>query len=205
MKINIKKSFIIGLTGIIGSGKSTVLDCFKNLGAQTLSADQICRDGYKKNNELYNSLFAAFQNDILDDKKEIDRTKIRKLVRDKTKLDTLNTITHKFIIKKIISKIELFKLQNKIAVIEIPLLFEKGLEEKSDYSIVVTCDKKIIQKRIKSRDWSTSTFEFFLKEQFSQDKKVSKADYIIDNNADKISLRDKVLYFWEHILKQKIS
>ncbi|MFH1715601.1 MAG: dephospho-CoA kinase [Elusimicrobiota bacterium] len=193
------KTFILGLTGTVGSGKTTAGNILASFGAGVISADNVCKSLYIKNGYLYNELIKNFGRDILGLGDEVDRGKLRDILMTNPKsLAEINAITHDFIINDILNRIETIKLETKVVVIDVPLLYETGMDKDTDKVLVITAEKNIIQKRLANdRNWGRGVFEFFLQNQMSNEEKVKKADYVIENNDSIELLKARLKEFWE--------
>ena len=129
---------VIGLTGGIGTGKSTVALIFKQLGAEIVDSDEIARTIVCPGKKAWHNIVDYFGKEILLENQEINRKKLASIVfSDKTKLNVLNKITHPEIIAAVKEKIEQLKgssgnHKNLICIIEAPLLFETNLQEMMD-------------------------------------------------------------------------
>lgn len=142
---------IIGITGGIGAGKSTVCNEFKKCGAKVIDADEISRKVTAKDGEAYSDIIEKFGTEILLESGQINRKALAKIVfSDKTKLSVLNSITHKYIFKKI--KEEIDSSTEEIVVLDVPLLFSSDFPIECDIKIAVLADRDERIKRVKKRD-----------------------------------------------------
>ncbi len=187
---------IIGVTGGIGSGKSTVSSMFRQLGADVIDADEISRAITKKNGSAFDEIVSNFGEEILLENGEIDRKKLGQIVfSDKNKLEVLNEITHKYIFIEMEKRIRESKAE--IIILDVPLLFSKDFRIKYDYSVGVTANVSERIKRVKSRDGLTEDEILSrINNQISDKELEEKADFIIENND-----YDKTLKSVEQILK----
>jgi dephospho-CoA kinase len=144
---------IVGLTGAIASGKSTVLQMFKNLGAVTISSDQLIHLLQQKDTEQTKALVKILGKDILLDDGRVDRKALAdKIVKDPTILKLLEQLyypTLKAMFKKLIKTAQ--EANQKMVVIEIPLLFEGGFQNLVDTTVVCSCTDEESLKRALSR------------------------------------------------------
>jgi dephospho-CoA kinase len=177
--INLGK--VIGLTGSIASGKSTVSRELKQLGYQVIDCDEINHTILLNGNIGYTNVLAEFGPDILDENNEIDRKKLGNIIfNDKTLKEKLNQILHPLI--KDIVKEEIDKVVDGIVFLDCPLLFETDFHELCNLKIVVYVNMDMQISRLMERDGIT--FPEALKKiyaQMSLDEKLSLADYVIDN------------------------
>jgi dephospho-CoA kinase len=183
---------IIGLTGGIGSGKSTVGNLFKKYDIEVIDADDCARDALNKPSSGYFEFINKFGDSFLDKNNEIDRRKLRKYIfNNKEKQKELELIVHP-IVRKTISD---FVLNSKslYTIIIVPLIYETDSANNYDRIIVVDCDKEIQLKRASSRDQSSP--EEILKiinNQASKEERLSIAHDVIINNTDILNLEKQV-------------
>ena len=192
---------IIGLTGGIASGKSTVSDILKNMGAYIIDADKIAHQIIKKDNIGYKKIVKQFGEKILNSNNNIDRAKLGTIVfSDNDKLKSLENITHPLIINHIKNKIEKVQDDNTV-VIDAPLLFETGLDKLTDQDWVVYVNYDIQIKRLMKRDkLSREEAENRIKKQMSLEKKKEMGDIIINNNGNINQLKEKVIHNWKKFI-----
>ncbi len=187
---------IIGVTGNSGSGKSTVSNLLKSLGAYLIMADEIAHKIIMS--DAYVEIVKTFGTDILkEDSLEIDRKKLGNIVfNDEKKLVILNSITHSYIIKSIINEIKLLyfkKDEYKFIVIDAALLIETKLNEMSDQVWLVHADEKLKIKRLIERDkLSENQIIARLKNQMPFEEAKKFADVIIINNGTYEQLEEQV-------------
>ena len=186
---------IIGITGPIGSGKSTVAKLFSKHWYNRIDADEIAHE-LLKNSQIKNKIIKEFGNKILDKQKNIDRKKLGSIVfNDNVQLKKLNSIMHTTIIKEIKNKIN--KTKNKCGddakiIIDAPLLFETETEHVADKIIVVKSKKENIFKRL-DKKFSKDQIEKILKAQMPLEDKIKRADFVIENNDDLKDVEKQVI------------
>ncbi|MFM1524347.1 MULTISPECIES: dephospho-CoA kinase [Helcococcus] len=182
------KSKIIGITGSIATGKSTVSNILKNKGYTVLDLDKIAHELMKKGEKNYINILSYFGDEILDEDGEIDRKKLGNIVfNDEKKLKKLNNLTHPNIFYTILGKIN--SLEEKIIFIDNPLLVELIISGDSyiNYDeIWLVYIPKIFQiERLKYRDkLNDEDATKKINSQISIDDKVKYSDFIIDNSKD---------------------
>lgn len=181
---------IVGLTGGIGSGKSTVAEIFSGLGAKVIDADEIAREIVKPGKDAWQRLISEFGKEILNDDRTLNRSLLAKAVfEDQTKRESLNGIMHPEIQKEIISRIHKYRSESKekagVVIIEAALLAEKkGLLKLIDILILVSVDEKLRISRIKKRDGlSSEEILLRIRSQMSDEEKANLADLVIDNTG----------------------
>lgn len=174
---------IIGITGSIACGKSTVSNYIKSKGYVVIDADKIGHEALE-DNYVKEKLILAFGNEILEDNK-INRQKLGELVfGNSSNLNVLNSIIHPEIRKKILEKID--KNNDKeLIFIDVALLFEAKFDDLVDKIIVVYVDENIQLTRLMKRNSITQEEALNrIKSQMSSIEKVKLADYTINNNLD---------------------
>jgi dephospho-CoA kinase len=195
---------VIGLTGGIASGKTTVRKMFEELGAYTLDADELSHKTLHQK-DVYQKLLEHFGNGILDKDKKIDRKRLGKIViNNKKELKFLESVVHPKIAEMRDAFIENVKKKYKDAVIiyDVPLLYEKKMENMFDTIIVVYVDRKTQIKRIMKRNKiSEEGAEKRLKLQMDIEEKKKKAQIIIDNRGTLDDTFKQVKNIWDKTIK----
>ena len=180
---------ILGLTGSIGCGKSSLSNILKDNNINIIDADLISRKIFEDKH---------FGDSIKNKDGSLNRKALGNIVfNDDNKLVELNNLTHPKIKEKVLKEIEKIKLYNKdIVVIDAPLLIEGGYLEIVDKVVVITCNEDIQIKRIQQRD-NCSKEEALsrISSQMSQKDKVKYADYVLDNSGDLKELKEKTHEF----------
>ncbi|MCT4508362.1 MAG: dephospho-CoA kinase [Tepidibacter sp.] len=192
---------IIGLTGSIGSGKSTVSNILKKQNINIIDADKISRKIFDDKKAL-DAVVECFGSEILNSDKVLDRKKLGSIVfSDKDKLKKLNSITHPIIINKIKVSIDKLKKQGKkIVVLDVPLLIEANLIDLVDILLLIICNEKIQVERIVKRDNIKKEDAILrIRSQMSLDDKKKYADYIIDNSYNQNKLKLEVEKFCNYV------
>lgn len=195
---------ILGLTGSIGCGKSSLSNILRENNIDIIDADIISRKIFE-DKRLLNLIFEHFGDCIKNKDGSLNRKALGNIVfNDDNKLIELNSLTHPRIKEKIIKEIEILKLNNKeVIVIDAPLLIEGGYLEMVDKLLVITCNDEIQISRIQKRDKCTKEEALSrIKSQMSQEEKVKYADYILDNSKSieelKKSTEEFLLYMKEN-------
>ena len=176
---------IVGITGLIASGKSTLSSYIKTKGYKIVDADNISRDITKKDRIGYTKVVEEFGRDILSSNGEIDRAKLSNIVfNDKNALKKLNDTLHPLIFQEIDRQLDSYK-DEKILFLDAPLLFEAKLDKKCDEIILVVCDEEVQISRIQKRDNKDyNSAKKIIDSQIAKEFKIEKSDYIIDNNCE---------------------
>tara|TARA_Y100000741_G_scaffold337327_1_gene296579 strand:- start:1446 stop:2039 length:594 start_codon:yes stop_codon:yes gene_type:complete len=177
----------IGLTGGIGSGKSSVSLLFKNWGAYIFDADSVAKEILKNNETAQNEIIAEFGTDVLNKENKIEKSKLARIgFQDENHQLRLNAIIHPYVFSYIDSEfdnvLELGK--HEVFCVDAALIYESGADTHMDYTIVVTSHLKLrIERVMKS---GLLTREEFMKRvdlQWPDEDKVHMADYVIHNNS----------------------
>ncbi|MBN2395228.1 MAG: dephospho-CoA kinase [Candidatus Atribacteria bacterium] len=197
---------LVGLTGGIVAGKTTVARMFSELGAEVIDADQIAREIMQPGKKIWKEVVLKFGSEIIDDHQEIDRNRLARIVfSDQEKLECLNKITHPEItlkIKEQIRDIQKHATQDVICMIDAPLLFEAEMNDWMDKIIVVYINREEQIKRLFQRNGlSRSEAIKRIDAQISLEKKVLLADYVIDNRESVGELKDQVVKVWKDLLR----
>ena len=189
---------IIGLTGGIASGKSTVSKYLAEKGFKVYDADKIAKDISEKKS-VQEEIILTFGDKILEENRNIDRKKLKEIVfKNKEKLKQLNAIIH----PKVIDFYKELKEQNpdEIIIFDVPLLFESGIDKFCDRILVVISDYEIQLNRIVERDKiDRELASKIIKSQLSNKERIKKADVVIENNSSLEDLFEKVERFCETI------
>jgi dephospho-CoA kinase len=178
---------IFGLTGNIGSGKSTVAAMLRKAGIPVLDADRISREVTAPGGRAYDAVVRAFgRGMIVRDDGSIDRKRLGEIVfADPASRERLERITHPAILeamKEAIAGIE--REGHRAAVVEATLIHESGRKGLFEAVISVTCDRETAISRLAARDgMSRSQAEARLRAQMDADRKAGASDYVIDNSV----------------------
>lgn len=194
MEDNVK---IIGITGGIGSGKSTVSKFINEMGYKVINSDSKAKKLYLENSELKEKLIKEFGVNFYLPDGNINKKFIEEIVfgedeKSKANLSKLNALVHPLVIQDNIDEIdELVEKGERLIFVESALIFEISMEDAYDYIICVFTPKDITIKRLIERD-STSEEKILkrMKNQMSSEEKKKKADFVINNNTDLNSLKN---------------
>lgn len=185
----------VGLTGGIGSGKSTVSAIFQRLGAHIFDADSVAKDILENNETAQNEIIAEFGTDVLGPNEKIEKQKLARIAfQDENHQLQLNTIIHPYIFNVIDKEFNQISLKNKydIFAIDAALIYESGLDTHLDYIVVITSHLKLRTERVMTRGQLTR--EEFLKRrelQWPDEDKVHMADFVIHNNGTANELEEE--------------
>lgn len=182
---------IIGLTGGIASGKSTVSKIFRELGAEIIDADIKAKE-ISEREDVIKEIGNIFGKEVINSEGKIDRLKIKEIVfNNKEKLKKLNDSIHPKVMEEF-KKIKENTGKNDIIIFDVPLLFESGMDKMCDKIILVFTDKKIQIKRMLERDGITEELaEKIINSQMSLEEKLNKSQIYLENNGTLEDLREK--------------
>jgi len=192
---------IIGITGSIGSGKTTVASIFSKQGFLLINADEISHSLIRKNRAGYRKVLTEFGDKILDKNMDIDRKKLGDIVfNDARKLDKLNSLLHPSIGSEIRKKTK--KSKNKDFVLDIPLLIETNAKNLVDKIVLVKSDKRDIFSRLRKK-YPREKIEKILKNQMPFKQKLRYADFVVKNDGNDKGLEKQVLEILKKLGKKK--
>lgn len=179
-------TLVIGLTGGIASGKSTVANMLIDKGITVIDADIIAKQAVEKGMPAYRQIIDEFGEDILLENGDIDRRKLGAMVfTNEQKRLTLNSIVHPAVREEMLKRRdESIANQETFVVLDIPLLFESKLESLVDKIIVVSVTKELQLERLIKRNQLTEEEALSrIRSQMPLEEKVSRADNVIDNSG----------------------
>jgi dephospho-CoA kinase len=187
---------IVGLTGGIGAGKSTVGNMFAQLGAIVIDADQLAREAIEPGSSGFDEVVSLFGEQVLSDG-DIDRSALGKIVfSDSKKRKELEGIIHPRVQDALALRIKGLN-PGDILIYEIPLLVETGAEKKFDYVITVESDIENRLDRLFERGLDEDEAERRIAAQASQAEREAIADFVIVNDGDRAELFTEVVRIWE--------
>ncbi|HEX9988092.1 MAG TPA: dephospho-CoA kinase [Chloroflexia bacterium] len=188
---------LIGLTGNIACGKSTVLRQLRELGAYTIDADMLIHAILRKGEPAYWPVITEFGPGILDAEGEIDRRALGRIVfADPERLRKLEEIEHP-IVRRVIDQ-EIGDAQEPVVALDAIKLIESGWADKCDVVWVVTCPRdQQIERLMQTRGYTPDEAEMRIGSQSAQEEKAQRANLVIDNAGTPEELRQQVLEAWE--------
>ncbi len=198
---------IIGVTGVIGSGKSTVSEMFAKLGARVIDADKIAHKLMAPYGSIWWSLIEYYGQGIIRFGPDtIDRSRLGNFVfNDSFQLVKLNSLLHPPIIEEIKKQVKCSsEKKRKIVVVDAPLLIETGLHKYMDVVILVVVEEKVQIERLgkRSPELLLNKINQRKKYQMRQKEKVEFADVIVDNNGDLEHTQNQVVTLFHKLTKE---
>ena len=194
----------MGLTGGLGSGKSTASKFFKSLGAFILDADNSAKNLIETNKEVKKELIKEFGTDIMNANSRIDKKKLARVAfQDEDHQQRLNYVVHPHIHNAIDKSYKEILDQNnhKLFIVDAALIYESGYDAHLDYVIVVTAQLKHRMERALNRN--TLTREEILKRidfQWPEEDKISLADFVIHNDGTESDLNNQIIELFEKLV-----
>jgi dephospho-CoA kinase len=193
---------LVGLTGGIGAGKSTVSAMLAERGAAIVDADKIARDLQSPGSPVLEAMADRFGEHILLDDGALDRAAVAKIVfNDESALKDLNGIVHPAMQSEIQRQIDQHRSTDRVVVLDFPLLGEnprKGLAA----TIVVDIPVEVaVQRLVDQRGMDEDDARARINSQLSRDERLASATHVIDNGGDRDSLIAQVDDLWEQLLQ----
>jgi len=193
-----KNKFLLGLTGGIGSGKSTVLAMFQKKGAAVIDADAIVHGLYADDKTLHSALVREFGDSAMKADGTVDKKMLAEIVfdapRERKKLEEL---IHPRVRRKI--KAELNQTQRSLIVVDIPLLYESRWQDEFDAVLVVNANDEIRLSRLVKRGMTRIESRKRIDAQLPMEIKLRKADFVINNNGSIAETRKQFDRLWQRI------
>jgi len=195
------RPFLIGITGNIGTGKSTVAEMLADLGAEVIDADQVAHRVMRPGTDTHARVVEAFGRRILTPSGEIDRKALGAIVfSDPEALARLEAIVHPATLRAIGRRVATSPAD--VVVVEAIKLFESGLADACDSVWVVTCRRdQQIARIVSARDLTRAEAEARVEAQPPQEEKVARADVVIDNSGSLSATRQHVKAAWEDVVE----
>ena len=189
----------LGLTGGIGSGKSTAARMFADLGATIIDADAIAKEVLEPGQLGYESIVNKFGDEILDSSGNIDRTILAaKVFENSSKLKELEDVVHPEVAGKV-QEIRESLPAGTTVIYDTPLLVEKKLQDQFDQVIVVLAPEPLRTQRLLARGLAERDIAARMSKQATDEQRQSVANYVIDNSGTLAQLRTQVLNVWNQI------
>lgn len=187
---------VVGLTGGIGSGKSTVARFFKEIGAVLIDADELAHDAIRRGGASYDQVVAHFGERVLTAEGEIDRKRLGRIVfNDPAERHRLNQIIHPWVLAEAKRREAQISEQNPAAVVifEVPLLIESGAHREVDRVVVVRADRETRIHRLGRRDGlSPEEANKRIGAQMPEDERILYADYVVETDRPLSDVRRQV-------------
>lgn len=197
---------VIGLTGGIASGKSTISNIFKEVGWPVIDADQTARQVVMPGSLGLEQIVSRFGSQVLQPDGTLDRATLGSMVFDDPQnLSDLDQIEHPLIMAAIDKQLAGFKKQGlPVVVLDVPLLFETGMDQECDLTVLAVVDRKTQLERLMKRDHCSKDAALKrINAQMPLEEKMRRADVTIDNNGSLAQTRLQVAKLVERVSQQK--
>ena len=192
-------AFVVGLTGPIGAGKSTVAAMLRERGARVLDADAIAKDEQLRGTTGYSAIVQQFGTEVLGEDKEVDRRRLADIVfADPRRLEQLERILHPRVISRILEARKMLP-DDQVLVVEAIKLIETSLRNACDRVWVVVAPRDQLGARLAARGLDEKAVTARLGSQSSIDDFRRAADVVIENDGDRDALRAAVTAAWSKV------
>ncbi|SMF02637.1 dephospho-CoA kinase [Alteromonadaceae bacterium Bs31] len=175
--------FVVGLTGGIGSGKTTISDTFARLGVNIVDADLIAKEIVATGSPALSSIRDHFGTEILDKSGNLNRAKLRKIIFDEpSQRKILENITHPLIRTEILRQLQ--QSNSDYTILSAPLLLENGLDSYVDrVAVVDLAEEAQVQRSMRRDGASEENIRAIIASQISREERLKRADDIINNSG----------------------
>lgn len=198
---------VIGVTGGVGTGKSTVARMFGRLGAAVLDADRITHELMRPGTRVHRAIRARFGKEIVSTRGQIDRGRLGRIVfRSKKRLKLLTDIIHPEVRLRIDRGLRSLCRRSPaaVAVLDIPLLAESRCAYPWDVLVVVSAPKRVVLERLgEARGWDQKEYERRSRFQWPPARKIKRADFVVDNGGSGAATRRQARRIWVELKKKK--
>jgi dephospho-CoA kinase len=195
---------LIGLTGNIGSGKSTVAQLLSERGATIIDADVLARRAVEQGTSAYSAIVQRWGTSILAHDGQIDRAALRRIVfSEPAELEQLNTIVHPEVERMRIALVEQARQRgDRLVVCDIPLLFERNLTAGYDRIVLVDAPRPVrLDRLVRERGLRETEAMGMIVAQMPAELKRARADFVIDNAGTLTQLDQRVAEVWAALLE----
>ncbi len=193
---------MVGLSGGIGSGKTTAAAFFEEAGAEVVRADELAH-AVLHSRELQQPIEEAFGRAVFDDQGRISHARLAESVFNQPqKRVILNNLVHPRVqrrFQQIVAQLE----AGRLLVYDVPLLFEKHLEEQFDLTVVISAPQQVRRRRVKQRsNWSHFQFQSREAAQLSLAEKERRANLVIFNQKGRAELKEAIWHLYQEIMRK---
>ena len=189
---------LVGLTGGIGSGKSTVARLLERHGAVVIDADHLAREAVQKGTSGFDRVIDAFGPQIVAPDGDLDRSALAaRIFTDPAQKSTLEAIVHPEVARRFSDQVDAYRATDRIVLYVTPLLVELGLAPAFDVVIVVTASPHLRVSRVASdRGLSPDEVRGRMATQATDEQRAEVADVLIDNDGSLAELEPQVARLW---------
>ncbi len=191
---------LVGLTGGIGSGKSTVSAGLAARGAVVIDADAITRELQEPGEPVFAAMVERFGPDIVGHDGRLDRQRVAAIVfNDDQALADLNAIVHPAVGAEIARRLEEHAGSGRVVVLDVPLLVESGRSDLAGLIVVDTDPDVAVDRLVSQRGFTEADARARIAKQAAREERLARADFVIDNNGDREALEEQVDRCWDWI------
>jgi dephospho-CoA kinase len=191
---------LIGLTGGIGAGKSTVSSRLRARGAVVIDADAITKELQQPGTEVFAAMLARFGDRMLASDGTLDRQALAEIVfNDPEELKALNAIVHPAVGVEIFRRMEEQTATDNVVVLDIPLLVEGGRYKVGGVLVVDTPVEEAVRRLVTFRAMPEGDARARIANQVSREDRLAKADFVVDNSGTETDLDDRIDEAWAWI------
>jgi dephospho-CoA kinase len=195
---------LVGLTGGIGSGKSTVAELLAERGAVVIDADDLARRAVAPGTSGFDRVVETFGRDILGPDGGIDRAALADVVfADPSRLRELEAIIHPEVARLLVESVEPYRDTDDVIVYAVPLLAERGMAERFDVVVVVVADvDRRIERLMRDRGMTAEEVRARVSAQLTDEERARVADVLLDNDGEAERLTPQVNRLWTDLAKR---
>jgi dephospho-CoA kinase len=195
---------LVGLTGGIGSGKSTVAELLAERGAAVIDADELARRAIALGTDGFDRVAETFGPQVLGPEGDIDRAKLAEIVfKYPERLRELEAIVHPEVARLLAKEVEPYADTDRVVVYAVPLLAELGLAEGFEVVVVVVADvDRRIERLMRDRGMTAEEVRARVAAQLSDEERARVADVLLDNDGDVERLVPQVNRLWTDLTKR---
>lgn len=195
-----KPKLIVGLTGVFGTGKTTVGHLMEELGACLIEADKLAHEALWKGGENFKKVAEAFP-EAVKENGDLDRRKIAGIVfKNKKRRVVLEDIVHPYILARM--QEDILGASESVVVLDVPLLFETKFHKLCDLTVVVSAPANVLKKRLIEKGFAPEDIKLRLAVQMPLKEKVKRADYVINNAKSLKETKAQVAKVWKKISEE---
>lgn len=188
---------LVGLTGGVGSGKSTVATALQNHGAVVIDADVIAREVVEPGTIAFDAIKARFGRSVIGTDGRIDRQMLGDIVfADDDALADLNGIVHPFVRDEIQQRLARERDTEDIVVLVIPLLLESGHYKVDAIVVVDAAEDQAVERLVAQRGWTERHARRRIAAQLTREERRAAADFVVDNGGSIENLRSQIDKLW---------
>jgi dephospho-CoA kinase len=195
---------LVGLTGGIGAGKTTVAGMLAERGAVVIDADELARRAVVPGTDAFARVVESFGRDVIGADGDLDRERIGRIVfADEERRQALEAIVHPEVARLFAEAVEPYRDTDNVVVYSVPLLAETGLTDAFDLVVVVVADvDRRIERLLRDRGMEAGEVRARVAAQFDDEERAKVADVLIDNDGDPARLEPQIDRLWNELGKR---